>query len=361
MHTAQYIANAHGLARLAQRLWCASPSPGLAVRCDLFAAKNQSRPLFTFGGRIAFFSTSRLRLAKIRLGPGKDAFAKVKFKKTDIPSFDFWADKARPPLVSDLSPEECAATIEKYADLAIENAPKWREKLTTDHQISLYTLHYIAAMVIMRPPSPAWHMAIHILHTAVRLSYAPSILTIVRLAHMRNLLGQTQFAQAEEAFARVLACRDNPDACTLKGLILAARDRPDADVKALDWFRLAVQIGGEEPGAWNWQASCYTGMAKIYLKQGEKEKARETLRHAANRLDVPEACWLYANTLAQDDADRAVWFKKAVVSGNMAAARELAQLELRDIDNASLSRREKEEKQAFADEWLAIAGDKALL
>ncbi len=133
-----------------------------------------------------------------------------------------------------------------------------------------------------------------------------------------------------------------------------------ADDKALEWFRLARHLGGEEPRAWDWQSSCIVGLAKICLKQNKTEQAKDTLHYAAVTLDIPEACWLYATTLSEDDANRPSWLKKAAISGIPAAARELAHVESRRLNDRSLSKGEMVEKQALADEWLGIAGDKAL-
>ena len=348
MYLIRHIKHTHCLAPLIQ--------PGF--RISAASGRVQYCPQVRSGG-IVFFSTTKLHSAKVEAG--SRTFSKVRFKREDVPSLSFWAQRARLPLVGDLPPEECLATAQKYADLAIEGAPNWRRKLTTEHHLSLYTLHYIVAMIITGLPSPTWHMAMHMLDTCVQLSYAPSVLTSVRLAYTRGLLGQSQFSHAAEAFARILARRDDPNACTLQGLIFAAQDKPGADAKALKWFRLAVQIGGEEPWAWDWQASCFIGMAKIYLKQGEKGKAKETLRHAAVGLDSSEACLLYANTFDQDDAERVMWLKKAAVSGKEAAARELGQVALRELKVGNLSSEKRKETQLLADEWLAIAGDKALV
>lgn len=306
------------------------------------------------------FSISTRVSTKIRVGPGKDSFAKARFTAADVPSLHFWATKARPPLVGDLSPEECLATAQRYTALALREPVNWRQNLATQHGISLYTLHHIANMIITGPPSPAWNLATHILYTNVQLSYTPSILTMVRLSLKRDRLEGQQFSPAQDAFERLLARRDDPDACTLKGLVHAAKNTREADNKALEWFQLARRIGGEEPQAWDWQSSCIMGLAKIYLKQNKTKQAKDTLHYAAVTLDIPEACWLYAITLSEDDANRPSWLKKAAVSGIPAASRELAQAELRRLNDESLSKGEMVEKQALADEWLGIAGDKAL-
>ncbi|RYO77319.1 hypothetical protein DL766_007284 [Monosporascus sp. MC13-8B] len=308
----------------------------------------------------ASFSTTSHSSVKVRVGPRRDGFANAKFTAVDVPPFEFWAAQARPPLVDDLSPEECAATARKYAALALEDSSNWRETLTTKHGISLYTLHHMANMIIMGPPSPAWHLGTHILYTCVQLSYRPSILTMVRLALRSNKLGDRQFSGAEEAFARLLARRDDPDACTLQGLIYARQNSRAADDKASEWFRRAMRIGGNEPGAWEWQSSCVMGLATIYRKQKQGKQARELLRYAAVCLDIPEACWLYASILDKYDPKRPSWLKKAAASGIEAAARELAQIELAGLDDWGLSRKERMEREALADEWLGIAGDKAL-
>ncbi|RYP85289.1 hypothetical protein DL769_001020 [Monosporascus sp. CRB-8-3] len=308
----------------------------------------------------ACFSTASHSSVKVRVGPRRDSFGNARFTTVDVPPVEFWAAQARPPLADDLSPEECAATARKYAALALKDSSNWRETLTTKHDISLYTLHHLANMIIMGPPSPAWNLATHILYTCVQLSYKPSILTMVRLALRSNKLGDRQFSGAEEAFARVLARRDDPDACTLQGLIYAKQDSCAADDKASEWFRRAMQIGGEEPGTWEWQPSCAMGLATIYLKQKQGKQAKEILHYAAVRLDIPEACWLYASVLDKYDAKRPYWLKKAAASGIEAAARELAQIELAGLDDRGLSNKERAKKEALADEWLGIAGDKAL-
>ncbi|KAK7753438.1 hypothetical protein SLS62_004513 [Diatrype stigma] len=310
---------------------------------------------------VASFSTTPLLSAKVRVDPARDGFAKARFTAADVPSLEFWAARARPPLVDDLLPGECLATAQEYAALALRAPANWRQHLTTKYNISSYTLHYLAYMMITGAPSPAaWHLATHILHTNVVLSYTPSVLTFVRLAFTRDKLGQPQFAAAEEAFERALARRDDPNACTLKGLIYAKKNRRETDAKALEWFRLARQLGGDEPRAWDWQASCIVGLAKIYMKQSKARQAKETFHYAAAVLDIPEACWFYAQALEKDDPDRAPWLKKAAVSGYLEAARELAQIELHALNDGSLSKGEMAERQALADEWSGIAGDKAL-
>lgn len=327
---------------------------------------------------IASFSTTPLLSAKARIGiggPAKDAFAKARFTAADVPSLEFWAARARPPLVDDLTPGECLSAAQAYAALALREPTNWRQHLATEkyNHIAPYALHYLAYMLIAGAPSPGgFHLATHMLHTNVTLLYAPSVLTLVRLALARDKLGQPQFAAAEEAFERVvLAPRDDPNACTLQGLIHARKNRREADDKALAWFQLARRLGGDgdepsdKPSAsaskgWDWQSSCVVGMAKIYTKQGKIQQAKDIWYYAATELDVPEACWFYAQALDKDDPERVRWLKKAAVSGYLEAARELGQIELRALEDGGLSKGEVAERQALADEWLAIAGDKAL-
>lgn len=272
---------------------------------------------------------------------------------------------AQPPLVSGLEPEECLQTAHTYVDLAIADKPGWRSTLRDPpHELSYATLHYLAAMMTSGPPGPAFNIALHIYQTLVTLNYPPSVVSMVRLAVMRNMLGQNQFKLAEERFAALLRRNDDPNACTLQGRILAAKLTPETDKKALEWFRLAASLGGEKPGAWEWQASCALEMGKVYLRMKNFQKAKDIWKYCAENLDVAEGAWLYSTLLEDADAEKYQWVRRAAVSGIPEAAPEMARLEglsLEDQGSKGQGPWERKASAVMQREWEAIAGDRKVV
>ncbi|ETS75730.1 hypothetical protein PFICI_12674 [Pestalotiopsis fici W106-1] len=313
---------------------------------------------------ISPFSTTRRCDAGPRIKAG-GSFAKVRFSQTDVPQLAFWKERARPPLVSGLDPEDCFRSAHTYVDLAIADRPGWRNTLRDPpHSLSYETLHYMAAMVIAGSPGPAFPIALHIYTTLVSLNYTPSILTMTRLALMRNLLGQPQFRETEEKFAALVRRKDDPNACTLQGMILMAKSTPETDKKALEWFRLAASLGGEEPGAWEWQGACAVEMGKVYLRLKNPQRAKDIFKYSAETLDAPEAALLYSSLLDDSDPEKYIWTRKAAVSAVNNAAREMARLEgLRapSQDSKSVGAWEKKKSLVLQREWEAIAGDRAIV
>ncbi|KAF3010191.1 hypothetical protein E8E14_009821 [Neopestalotiopsis sp. 37M] len=315
--------------------------------------------------KISPFSTTRHCDAvkpRIRVN---GSFDKVRFTPREVPPLGFWQNMARPPLVSGLDPEVCFKAAHTYVDLAIADRPGWRNTLRDPpHSLSPATLHYLAAMIMAGSPGPAFTIALHIYQTLVSLNYAPSVLTMTRLALLRKLLGQPQFDEVEKKFAALARRKDDPNACTLQGLILAEKKTPETDKQALEWFRTAASLGGEAPGAWEWQGSCAVEMGNVYLRLGNPQRAREIWKYSAETLDAPEAAWLYASLLDDADPEKYVWVRKAAVSGVQDAAREMARLEgLRALgqDDKNAPAWEKKKASVLQKEWEAIAGDRAIV
>jgi hypothetical protein len=277
----------------------------------------------------------------------------------DVPSLSFWETTAQTALFSDANPALCLALAHEYVDRAVINSPDWQTTLNVA-PFSYSKLHYIAIMITMGPPQAAFNISLHILQTLVTLNYAPSILTMVRMALRRNMLGQPQFQQAESKFRAISGRKDDPNACTLQGMILAAQLTPETDRQAMNWFREAASIGGEEPGAWEWQASCALEMGKAYTRLQQPEKARAIWEYCAKQLDLEEGGWLYASSLERSHPERRDLVQKAAIGGNQEAAREMAAYEGSVANKTGASTVGAWDRKAAAvlqKEWEAIAAE----
>lgn len=246
-----------------------------------------------------------------------------------------------------------------YVGLAVADQPGWRERLhDPPTSLDYAVLHHLAIMLMSGPPGPAYSIAWHMYYTLVLLDYGPSVLTTVRLALSRKMLGQPQFRVAETKFAALARRRADPNACTLQGLIIASRLTPEADEEALGWFRAAASLGGEEPGAWDWQLTCALEMGKAYQRLGNLDRAREIWKYCAKDLDSAEGCWLYCTLLDKSDPERYDWVCKAAISGVVDAAEEMARLEGQAAQATAEGASEWDKKVAVViqQEWEKIAG-----
>ncbi|KAI0013917.1 hypothetical protein F4779DRAFT_639085 [Xylariaceae sp. FL0662B] len=300
----------------------------------------------------------------------RNTYAQVRFTAADVPPHAFWVEKkTRWFLDTDATPAECEAATKRYAALALEGSPGWRERLLLKDSNSgsseQYALHYAAAaIIIVGGKSPAWSLALHMLHTLVTTGpgYAPSVLTLANIGLRRGLLDEPQMEPAREGLARLYKRRASADACTLMGLMHASVGTDEADDRALECFKAAGRVAEADPHReWQWQLRSALSAGKICQKRGRTDEALKFFRVGVYELDNAEACYLTATLLPEDDPDRVPLLEKAAISGVEAAARKLGQEELRGVDEEGLSREEKLARQVLADEWLAVAGDKALL
>ncbi|GAW24293.1 hypothetical protein ANO14919_138770 [Xylariales sp. No.14919] len=377
--------------------------------------------------RSLYSTVSRQRVAKVTT---RESFAKVRFTYADVPPREFWVKQARAPLVTDLSADECLQAAQAYVNAALRDISGWRERLIIlgenstaqssvgkgkGETISAYTLHYVAVMIVMAQRGPAGHLAMHILHTLADLDYTPSILTMVRMALQRRLLGQLQFEPAFEGLERILRRIGDgstskssskgskgdlaADACTLRALIYAAENTHEGDNNALRWFRRAYEIGAAasesstQPtpstagwahlegkreneldtnrdlerveGApfdphWQWKISFALGVAAIRMKRGEMGKARDMYAIASFELDSAAGYFGLTTVLEQigeTDTDRYVeCLEKAAVSGDREAARTMGKREWERAGEAGLDTWEGKKRQVIAEEWMSVAG-----
>ncbi|KAI1146288.1 hypothetical protein F4825DRAFT_441176 [Nemania diffusa] len=380
-------------------------------------------------------SRNRSSQKKPQVERSRDSLTKPRFARADIPPLEFWDLYARAPMVTDLSAQECLETAEAYVDAALRNAPGWREKRITTNDIpatqppdgspvvrgmapapdldrtkpkilSAYTLHYVAVMIVsgrLGQSSPALHLAVHILHTLTSLDYAPSIITLVRIALQRRLLGKPQYALAFERLERLLRRIDSKgggggddkstnkhseanlaaDAYTLRALIYAADDTREGDDNALRWFRRAYEIdaaaskeraqatppssqdAGETEGVrfnphWQWKVSFALGVAAIRAKRGELGKARDMCEMAASELDNEKGYLEMAKVLermGEAHTDKYVnSLEQAAASGVQEAMRKMATREWARSEEGGLSKQEKRRRQIVAEEWMLVAG-----
>ncbi|KAI1505409.1 hypothetical protein F5X99DRAFT_243339 [Biscogniauxia marginata] len=362
--------------------------------------------------------------ATARAVPGRDRLSEARFTHADIPPQSFFASQLRPPLVrpdTALTPESCHRAVTQYVGLALTRSGRWREKLPLRDDDdgedpphdqgqqqrqqrqraplpSLETLHAAASAIALSPRAGRpTDLALHILHTGVTRAYPPSVLTMVRIALVSSgALGRPFLAPAEEALRRLAEGRGAggdgdrdtryaPDACTLMGLICAAKGTCRDDEAALMWFRRAAEFarggdvgagGDEKEGGvekekekerdededrWQWRTSFLLAAAEIRLKMGEEGKAKPLLQYAADVGDNADACFMYSLLLNEDDPKRPFYMEKAAVSGVQYACRELGTKMMKQVDEEGLSRRERKERQVLAGEWLALAGDQAVV
>ncbi|OTA85093.1 hypothetical protein M434DRAFT_400255 [Hypoxylon sp. CO27-5] len=323
-------------------------------------------------------TSTPFRPAKVRVPLHRNTFAQVRFTLADVPPLSFWTSNARPPLIpaGEVSPDEFLAACRRYASLAIEDAPGWRQRdlsttasrgnLGNDGTIPFSTLHY-ASILLMRSPAAGGHLATHILHTGVTLNYAPSVLTMARLGLKAGKLDGLQFSPAKEALERLASARNRdphyrPDALTLMGLLHARQGTSAGDERALRFFGGASEAAAREPGAaWQWRPSAVLEQSRTYIRRKQADRAREVLRVAARELDNADVCFEYAMLLPVDDPERMPMLERAAVSGVEGAAREMGRIEALRAKEEGLSSAERREREVLADEWLGIAGDKALL
>ena len=336
----------------------------------------------------------------------RDTFAKVRFTREDIPPPQFW-ERAKELPGADLSADEYQKAARAYVDIALRNTAGWRERFIAvdddphinssedgkGRTISAYTLHYVALMIMMTRTSPstktAGHLAMHILHTLSGLGYAPSTLTLMRMALARNLLGEPQFEPAMEKFESILRrigdssnskSKGNPaykvsesdyaaDACTLRAIIYERENTREGDVNALRWFRRAYELGqtttastANHPPAhsegsqnadtttstepddknnpfdprWQWKVSFALGVGRIRMRRGELEKARDMFAMASSELDNADGYLVMADVLekmGEADTNKYVEaLEKAAISGKVEAARKLG---IREWDRAT--------------------------
>ncbi|OTA60779.1 hypothetical protein K449DRAFT_383512 [Hypoxylon sp. EC38] len=325
-------------------------------------------------------TSTPFQLAKVRVPLHRNTFAQVRFTLADVPPLSFWTSNARPPLIPDgeVSPAEFLAACRRYAYLAIEDAPGWRQRhlstttttasggnFANDGTIPLSTLHY-ASILLMRSPAAGGHLATHILHTGVTLNYAPSVLTMARLGLKAGKLDNLQFSPAKEALERLASGRNRDpyhraDALTLMGLLHARQGTSAGDERALRFFGDAAEAAKTPGATWQWRPSAVLEQSRTYIRRKQVDRAREVLRTAARELDNADVCFEYAMLLPADDPERMPMLERAAVSGVEGAAREMGRIELERVAEEGLSSAERREREVLADEWLGIAGDKALL
>ncbi|KAK6851736.1 hypothetical protein PG995_011861 [Apiospora arundinis] len=237
------------------------------------------------------------------------------------------------------------------------------------------TLHSIAGMLVQGPPGPVYNLALHILHALCKLDYAPSVLTVTRIALVSRKIDQPQWAPAVERFERLVksltAYRPSSsskskkakgnnsgeaettrieeveeeaslraNAFTLKGLIIVASNQarpkplPEGYREALKYFESAVGSSSNRSRSnssssptssfFDWQISCMVEMGHCYAALGDHPKAHAAWKFAAEELDDKDATALYAvHALQQDDPAREALLVKAAVSESELAVAEL--------------------------------------
>ncbi|KAK7960942.1 hypothetical protein PG988_012156 [Apiospora saccharicola] len=337
------------------------------------------------------------------------------------------AHPATPAYLSGMTGEQCRALLSEYATHTLALADPARDfrqvfqallkrgkgwdplVLETPEAIpekihALYaTLHSIAGMLVQGPPGPVYNLALHILHALCKLEYAPSFLTVSRIALVSGKVGQPQFAPAIERFERFVksliayrpassssspktkkgkgsgrsipeadaaafdveeeeAASLRANAFTLKGLMLVASDlfrptsKPEGYREALKYFEAAIggtptklqPLAGSSP--FDWQIPCLIEMGHCYTALGAHKQAHAAWKFAAEELDDKEATALYAIlALPPHDPAREALLLKGAVSGSKLAIDEINRM---NYDNARRQETsDNEESKEHGSKW----------
>ncbi|KAI0883441.1 uncharacterized protein GGS22DRAFT_167006 [Annulohypoxylon maeteangense] len=307
--------------------------------------------------------SSTPRPAKARPSAHRANVVRIQFTEADIPPLSFWETHAKPPLIpaDTVTPEDCHAACQDYVPLALENKPDWRRVFNP-----FFTLHYVAVILLNTPGNTS--LALHILHTGIALNYAPSILTVARLAFKTNKLDDSRFVAAKEGLGRLSSpprkgpgSLYRPDALTLSGLAASALQTPKDDERALKFFEEAASVYASVPNAeWQWRTSAVLEQSKIRLRQKRPDLAREVLENNVRELDNAEVLYAYAMLLPDSDPARVRMIERAAISASPGAAREMGRIELERASQPGLSERDRRDRWVFANEWFRIAGDKSI-
>ncbi|KAI1826203.1 hypothetical protein F4861DRAFT_118709 [Xylaria intraflava] len=240
------------------------------------ASPRLSRAYTRLSGAQRLYSTASDRTTDGQAS-ARDSPSKTRLTSGDIPPFEFWRTWVRPPLIKDLSPEECHEALQAYVDAAQEDTKGWERRLIAIDDaaamqnaagkgkskskrpvVSAYTLYYAAVLIITRSSGPSWNLAKHIQSTLTGLDYVPSLFMYMQTALRGRLLGKPQFEPLYQKFKRVLnrigdgsdgksaseggRVEYAADACTLRALISASENTREGDNNALRWFRRAYEI-----------------------------------------------------------------------------------------------------------------------
>lgn len=261
------------------------------------------------------------------------------------------------------------------------------------------------------------------MRSASELGYMPSTLTLVRIFESMptesfQQVSRTQlFLAADARFKDIVREGADPDALTLRGIILAK----NGDAKrALAAFRRATeawetnqkrgsasvagQVGGDKdsgketrgseavPGhiadrpsddsgaevaagqqeyvlpaprepRWEWEVSCILGQADILRDRGTFGEAEGLYRVAALELDHPRAFFQLAMMMGgpRDSPERSTYLLKAATSGESEACRELGRLEKMAAAGKDLSNKERAERDMISKEWFHLANGEGLV
>lgn len=336
-------------------------------------------------------------------------FAVPQFSANDVPPApvldSMLAHPATPAYLSGMTGAQCRSLLSDYATQTLSLADPARDfrqvfqallkrgkgssplqdspEAIADKTRALHaTLHSIAGMLVQGPPGPVYNLALHILHALCKLDYAPSVLTVSRIALVSRKVGQAQFAPAIDRFERLVKSlaayrpasssskakkgkggniSESADAAvdfeeeetaslranafTLKGMMVVATNQerptpsPEGYREALKYFEAAV--GGSptklqrsssagspaSSSTFDWQIPCMVEMGHCYMALGATKQAYAAWKFAAEELDDKDATALYAiHALQSDDPAREALLLKAAISNSKMAVDEVNRL-----------------------------------
>lgn len=338
------------------------------------------------------------------------------------------AHPATPTYLSGMTGAQCQSLLSEYATRTLsladpardfrqvfqallkrgKSVPESPEVIASKMRALYATLHSIAGMLVQGPPGPVFNLALHIMHALCKLDYAPSVLTVSRIALVGGKVGQPQFGPAVDRFERLVksltayrpaassskakkgkgggssesdaaavdieeeeAASLRANAFALKGMMLAAakQDKPTPSpedyCEVLKYFEAAVggsatkvQSRNSSSGSptssltFDWQTPCMIGMGHCYLALGATKQAHAAWKFAAEELDDKNATALYAiHALQPDDPAREALLLKAAVSDSKLAIDELNRLYHNEEGKEQGSKWDLLFKKVVRDEW----------
>lgn len=254
-----------------------------------------------------------------------------------------------------------------------------------DHGIDTYTMYWAAIVMLTSSSSDYLKLVYSLLTTASDLGYSPASISTVRLflLGLKDGVLNPRFKSKTARFMErlnALAKSGDPDALTVQGLIcLQLKDVDGAlkrfnlaiksgescsDVYVPAMTRQEIQIvqdvkaqgpGGQRRPKWAAESECYCGRGAAFLLRGDKKAAEASFRIAALELGSPQAYLELGKLVPPDSPERDGFLQMAAVSGEVEACAQLAASYRDKLANDKWDRKEREDLERWAAEWLKLA------
>ncbi|KAK3375117.1 hypothetical protein B0H63DRAFT_513109 [Podospora didyma] len=264
------------------------------------------------------------------------------FSMQNLSRLEFWEQRVAEQGPRDLTAEMCLNATIQYCSVATRDDSSWKGKLSQEHGLNNYILHYTAILQLFGSPDQKV-LGFHMLQTASDLGYGPSTMVLYRMLLQAEDLNKgvqaNLFRQIEPRFTSLLLApggKRDPNLLTLQGLMLQRRGDDDA---ALQFFDQAIEAAAGSKSStnaagavirkprWELEATCYLGRGRILQKHDVPDVAEQSYRVAAFELDVADGYMELAQMLPESSSEREECLLKVAQSGHDKACLLLAQSE----------------------------------